>query len=79
MKTDQTAARISEGRVITLQEAAVMLNVSYSTVLRLAVSGELPAFRMRNAWRTSTAVVSDFVRRRMDEQAILCKSVVVED
>ena len=45
----------ASARVITLDEAAGMLCCSYSTVLRLVTDGELRAFRVRGAWRTSTA------------------------
>lgn len=40
----------AEARIMTLQEAAEYLHISYSTAYRLAVSGELDAFRVRNSW-----------------------------
>ena len=63
------------GEIITLNEAAELLCVSYSTVLRLVRDGELAAFRLRNAWRTSDAACRRFVRRQFEEQAIACKSI----
>ena len=43
--------------------------------MRLAKSGELKAFRLRNSWRTSTAACEEYVRRRFAEQARICQSV----
>lgn len=53
------------GRIITLQEAAEILSISYSTAFRLAESGELKAFRIRNSWRTSTAACAQYIERQM--------------
>lgn len=67
-----------ESEVLTLDEAAKRLKTSYSTVYRLVVCGELEAFRLRNAWRTSTLACDRFVKRQFEEQAIACKSIEVE-
>ena len=48
-------------RVITLNEASRILSVSYNTTLRLVQSGELKAFRIRNAWRTSTTACENYI------------------
>lgn len=56
------------GRIITLQEAAEILSVSYSTAFRLAESGELKAFRTRNSWRTSTIACAQYIDRQMRTQ-----------
>lgn len=56
-------AGADDARVITLNDAAEMLCCSYSTVLRLVNDGDLRAFRVRGAWRTSTAACKEFVRR----------------
>ena len=64
-----------EGRIITLMEAAQILGTSYPTAHRMACSGELKAFRLRNSWRTSTAACEEYVRRRFAEQARICQSV----
>ena len=56
------------GRIITLQEAAEILSVSYSTAFRLAESGELKAFRTRNSWRTSTVACAQYIDRQMRVQ-----------
>mgnify|MGYP000989117127 CR=1 FL=1 len=45
------------GRIITLQEAAEILSVSYST-----------AFRIRNSWRTSTVACAQYIDRQMRVQ-----------
>ena len=64
-----------EERIISLAEAARMLNTSYTTAFRLAQSGELKVFRIRNSWKTSTAVCKEFIDRRFKEQALICQSV----
>lgn len=56
------------GRIITLQEAAEILSVSYSTAFRLTESGELKAFRIRNSWRTSTVACAQYIDRQMRVQ-----------
>lgn len=56
------------GRIIILQEAAEILSVSYSTAFRLAESGELKAFRIRNSWRTSTVACAQYIDRQMRVQ-----------
>ena len=42
----------SEGRIISLYEAAEILGTSYPTAMRLAKSGGLKAFRIRKTRRT---------------------------
>lgn len=56
------------GRVMTLKEAAEYLHTSYSTVYRLVTEGELPAFRLRTGWRTTSIACEAFVRHRLGEQ-----------
>jgi excisionase family DNA binding protein len=57
-----------DARIISLKEAADYLGVSYSTVRRLVLSGELRAFRVRNSiWRTSTAECDRYVEEGMRE------------
>ena len=63
-----------EDRIMTLDEAAEFLKTSYSTVYRLVIDGELRAFRIRNAWRTSTGACRDFVSKRFEEQSVICRS-----
>ena len=55
-------------RVITLGDAAKLLCCSYSTVLRLANDGELRAFRVRGAWRTTNYACEEFIRRSFGSQ-----------
>ena len=58
-----------DARIISLKEAADYLGVSYSTVRRLVLSGELRAFRVRNSiWRTSTAVCRQYLAQQMSRQ-----------
>ena len=68
----------AEGRIISLSEAAKMLGTSYPTVLRLATNGELKAFRIRRAWRTSEAACEAYVQKQFEIQATACRSVEVE-
>lgn len=68
----------AEGRIISLSEAARRLGISYPTVRRLAVTGELKAFKIRNSWRTSTAALDAFVREQIELQDLARRSVEVE-
>ena len=63
-----------DGKIMTLDEAAEYLKTSYSTVYRLVVDGELRAFRIRNAWRTSTGACREFVNKRFEEQSVICRA-----
>ena len=63
-----------DGKIMTLDEAAEYLKISYSTVYRLVIDGELRAFRIRNAWRTSTGACRDFVNKRFEEQSVICRA-----
>jgi len=63
-----------DGKIMTLDEAAEYLKTSYSTVYRLVVDGELRAFRIRNAWRTSTGACNEFVSKRFEEQSVICRA-----
>lgn len=73
---EKSEARTSpEGEIFTLAQAVEYLNASLSTVLRLVNSGELRAFRIRKAWRTSSGACDEFVKRQFADQAVVCKSV----
>lgn len=63
-----------EERIISLAEAAKMIGTSYPTVVRLATSGELKAFRIRHSWRTSTTVCKEYIREQFEKQAQICRS-----
>lgn len=65
-------------RVIKLNEAATIINCSYSTALRLARSGELKAFRVRGAWRTTDAICAEYIEQRIAEQQLMSQSVEVD-
>ena len=75
MEEKSDARTSSEGEILTLAQAAEYLNASLSTVLRLVNSGELRAFRIRKAWRTSSGACDEFVKRQFADQAVICKSV----
>ena len=61
-------------RAITLNEASRILSISYNTALRLAQTGELKAFRIRNTWRTSTAACEDYISEQFQIQATACEA-----
>lgn len=69
---------MGEARIISLMDAAKILGTSYPTVLRLARSGELKAFKIRRIWRTSTVACDEYIRRGFAEQALMCQSVEEE-
>lgn len=75
MEEKSEARTSSEGEILTLAQAAEYLNASLPTVLRLVNSGELRAFRIRKAWRTSSGACDEFVKRQFADQAVICKSV----
>ena len=75
MEEKSDARTSSEGEIFTLAQAAEYLNASLSTVLRLVNSGELRAFRIRKAWRTSSGACDEFVKRQFADQAVVCQSV----
>lgn len=64
--------------VITLSEAGKILHASYATVLRLATSGELKAFRIRNSWRTSKFACNEYIRTQFKKQAFVCRSIEIK-
>ena len=67
----ETAERTQsrQGRIISLMEAASIIGTSYPTAVRLAKSGELKAFRVRNSWRTSDIACEEFISRQFKLQA----------
>jgi len=74
MKAEE-ARMVTEGspRLISLAEAADILSVSYPTAVRLARSGELKAFKIRNSWRTSTVICEEYIRERFRAQELACQ------
>lgn len=71
---EDTAKATGEARIISLAEAAELLGVSYPTTVRLATDGELKAFRIRKAWRTSTAACEEYVDERFRAQEAACRA-----
>lgn len=71
----ERASEVARGpeRIITLNEASRILSISYNTVLRLAQTGELKAFRIRNSWRTSTAACESYISEQFRIQATECQ------
>ncbi|MBQ9043193.1 MAG: helix-turn-helix domain-containing protein [Eggerthellaceae bacterium] len=72
---EEVVQAVAEGqpRLITLAEAAEILCVSYQTAARLARDGELKAFKVRRAWRTSTAICEEYIRERFRIQELECQ------
>ena len=68
-----------KGVVISLQEAAKLMNVSYATARRLAVSGKLEAFRIGNTWRTSDVACWEYVERQLDLQRHLIQAELPDE
>lgn len=66
------------GHLMSLSEAAKYLHVSYATVFRLVTDGELKAFRIKKTWRTSDILCEEYVRRQIDDQALICQSTESE-
>lgn len=65
--------------VIDLAEASEKLHCSYSTTLRLVKSGDLEAFRIRDAWRTTVAACDKYIERAFVEQRLIVQSLVIDD
>lgn len=76
---ENRAVADEQPRLISLAEAASILSVSYQTAVRLAKSGELKAFKIRRAWRTSTAVCEEYIQERYRVQALECQREKTED
>lgn len=57
-----------------LKEAAAYLHVSYSTVLRMVNSGELPAWQIKGCWRTSDVLCRRYVEEQVKKQALICRA-----
>ena len=71
---EDTGKATGEARIISLAEAAKLLGVSYPTTVRLATEGELKAFRVRKAWRTSTTACQEYVAERFRAQEAACRA-----
>ena len=62
----------------SLKEAAAYLDVSYSTALRMARSGELVAWQINDSWKTSKALCKRYVRSQIKKQALICRATYSE-
>ncbi len=47
--------------ILTVVEVAVLLKVSRKTVYKMAVRGELPAFKVRGCWRFRRADIDEWI------------------
>ena len=50
--------------ILTVVEVAVLLKVSRKTVYKMAVRGELPAFKVRGCWRFRRADIDEWISRQ---------------
>lgn len=57
----ETAASLDESEMMTLRDVAEYLNCNYTTVFRLAHSGEIPAFRLGGSWRLSRSEIEKWI------------------
>lgn len=69
------SAAMVDGRdkIITLNEAAEILCVSYPTVYRMVTTGKLFGFRVNGGWRTSTAICRQYLAQQMSRQLASCR------
>lgn len=67
-----------DGTVWSLKEAAAYMHVSYSTVLRMANSGEFPAWKIKGLWRTSDVLCRKYVEGQVKKQALICRATYSE-
>jgi excisionase family DNA binding protein len=55
--------------VLTIKEVAQYLKVNERTIYRLAASGELPGFRVGNAWRFKQTDLAIWVAKQTQKSA----------
>lgn len=55
----------TSNQILSFKQASKKLNVGLSTVYKLANSGELTAFRLGGAWRTSEQACNEYIQRRI--------------
>ncbi|MBD1583426.1 MULTISPECIES: helix-turn-helix domain-containing protein [Alteromonadales] len=55
--------------VLTIKEVAQYLKVNERTIYRLAASGELPGFRVGNAWRFKQSDLATWVAKQTQKSA----------
>ncbi|AKX47390.1 DNA-binding protein [Thiopseudomonas alkaliphila] len=55
--------------VLTIKEVAQYLKVNERTIYRLAASGELPGFRVGNAWRFKQIDLVTWVAKQTQKSA----------
>lgn len=67
-----------DGEIWSLKEAAAYLDVSYSTALRMARSGELVAWQINDSWKTSKGLCKRYVRSQIKKQALICRATYSE-
>lgn len=59
-----------EPLLLTIKQAAAVLNVSYPTCSRLIAAGELPCVRWGGVVRVPTVAVSELVARWLEEDGM---------
>jgi excisionase family DNA binding protein len=56
--------KLEDMRLLTLAEAAALLQVSTRTLQRMIRSGELPAFKVGGQWRLREALLRQWIEIR---------------
>lgn len=56
-------------QILTIKEVATYLKVHERTVYRLASKGEIPAFKVGNAWRFRLPDIEHWISAQMDSSS----------
>ena len=63
-------------QIMTIKEVAGYLKVHERTVYRLAAKGELPAFKVANAWRFRLQDIDHWISQQTGSPAMAGRSAV---
>ena len=61
-----TASKIDEKYIMTVQEVAQYLRLSRAKVYRLAKAGKIPAMRIGRSWRFRKDMIDDWFRQGIE-------------
>jgi excisionase family DNA binding protein len=70
---------VTNHEVLTLEEAASYLRISYETTEQLAVRGSIPARRIEEEWRFLRGALDDWLRGPDDKQTMLGQAGALRD
>ncbi len=57
----------TKDEIMSLSEAAIALDVSQRTLIRLRDSGEIPAFMIGKRWKFMKAEIKNYIRRQQEK------------